>query len=371
MSDISKWSPIAAENDDAAPDGWPETTMLIGQVNNSGRELMAAVRRDRDDTEWFNYGDGGKSPSYSFVSSTVVKVVGGASAIAEYHTGRRVKYVGAATIYGTIDSSVTNAADLDVTITWDSGSAINESFTLFLHILRSDNSGLPQNTPIIVPDGSAASPAIVFRSAQNKGLFLNASGDVAVSVNGVEQLAIADDGKLSGPVLGGWEHVTAPITATVLGQQIEFKDLDLTPYLALRFECVRLAPQTQGDNLICEVSENNGSSYIATNYKQTLADVDSSGAVGALNSNGTIRWTLAQDVDGVGASGCLWLPLHPNDVYGHWNGSTRKFSNANARGYSGGVSVNVVTSLNAFRFNFVNDGFSSGTIALTGLRKAA
>ena len=146
MSDIPFWSPTAASNDDSAPDGWPETTMLIGQVNNSARENMAAVRRQWNDAEWFNYGDGDKTPSYSFVSSTVVKVVGGSGAIAEYHAGRRVKYVGAATIYGTIQSSATNAADLDVTVTWDGGNAVDESFTLFLSILRAANPALPERT---------------------------------------------------------------------------------------------------------------------------------------------------------------------------------------------------------------------------------
>lgn len=144
MSDIPFWSPTAGNNGDAAPDGWPEGSMLIGQVNNAARENMAAIRRQWNDAEWFNYGDGDKSPSYSFVSSTVVKVVGGSGEIAEYHAGRRVKYVGAATIYGTIQSSSTNAADLDVTITWDSGNAINESFNLFLGILRTNNPALPE-----------------------------------------------------------------------------------------------------------------------------------------------------------------------------------------------------------------------------------
>lgn len=144
MTDIKSWSITASQNGNPVPDGFPEQMAPSG-VNDSAREVMAAVRRQWNDAEWFDYGSGDKSPLYSFVSSTVVKVVGGAGAVSEYQAGRRVKYVGAATIYGTILSSATNAADLDVTVSWDSGNAVDESFVLFLHILRSNNSGLPQS----------------------------------------------------------------------------------------------------------------------------------------------------------------------------------------------------------------------------------
>ena len=147
MTDIQSWSPTASQNTDPAPDGFPENIPLR-DVDDSAREVMAAVRRQWNDAEWFNYGDGDKTPSYAFVSASMVKVVGGSGAIAEYHTGRRVKYVGAATIFGTIVSSAVNGPDLDVTVEWDSGSAVNESFTLCLSILKADNSSLPEGLKI-------------------------------------------------------------------------------------------------------------------------------------------------------------------------------------------------------------------------------
>lgn len=48
MADVSTWSPIAASNNQTPPDGWREN-MLPSQVNDTGREMMAAIRRLYDD----------------------------------------------------------------------------------------------------------------------------------------------------------------------------------------------------------------------------------------------------------------------------------------------------------------------------------
>ena len=50
MSDIHNWSTLASENNRAPPDGWPENTMTFGQVNNTGREMMAVICRWFQDT---------------------------------------------------------------------------------------------------------------------------------------------------------------------------------------------------------------------------------------------------------------------------------------------------------------------------------
>jgi len=48
MSEVNSWSGTAASNNSAAPNGWPEN-MAFADVNNTGREVMAAVKRWRDD----------------------------------------------------------------------------------------------------------------------------------------------------------------------------------------------------------------------------------------------------------------------------------------------------------------------------------
>ena len=48
MTDVSTWSPLAGGNTIVSPDGFPEG-MLPSGVNDSSREVMAAVRRFYDD----------------------------------------------------------------------------------------------------------------------------------------------------------------------------------------------------------------------------------------------------------------------------------------------------------------------------------
>jgi hypothetical protein len=48
MSNISQWDVAASNNNDAPPDGWPEG-QAPSTVNDSARELMAAVKRQYDD----------------------------------------------------------------------------------------------------------------------------------------------------------------------------------------------------------------------------------------------------------------------------------------------------------------------------------
>lgn len=45
MSNISQWDPAAANNQATPPDGAPETTMLVPQLNDTMREMMAATAR--------------------------------------------------------------------------------------------------------------------------------------------------------------------------------------------------------------------------------------------------------------------------------------------------------------------------------------
>ena len=55
MTDIKTWSTTAANNNAASPDGFPEGMPPSG-VNNSAREVMAAIRRQIEVGMWFDYG---------------------------------------------------------------------------------------------------------------------------------------------------------------------------------------------------------------------------------------------------------------------------------------------------------------------------
>ena len=85
MSDISQWKTTAANNNAAAPDGWPEG-MPPNKVNDSGREVQAAIRRQMESGVWFDYGHTpvwNGSATFS-VSSTLTDVFTAGRAIELY-----------------------------------------------------------------------------------------------------------------------------------------------------------------------------------------------------------------------------------------------------------------------------------------------
>jgi len=45
MAELNSWDIAAANNNDAPPDGWPESTMQYSEVNNTAREGMAVMAR--------------------------------------------------------------------------------------------------------------------------------------------------------------------------------------------------------------------------------------------------------------------------------------------------------------------------------------
>lgn len=68
MTNVSQWSTAAAGNNDQPPDGWPEG-QAPSTVNNSGREVMAAVRRWYEDTS-AKLTTGGVADAYTLTTAS-------------------------------------------------------------------------------------------------------------------------------------------------------------------------------------------------------------------------------------------------------------------------------------------------------------
>lgn len=68
MSEVKSWSATAASNNSASPDGFPEGMAPSG-VNDSAREVMAALARYRADTDGVNT-SAGSSNAYTLAAST-------------------------------------------------------------------------------------------------------------------------------------------------------------------------------------------------------------------------------------------------------------------------------------------------------------
>lgn len=132
MSGIELWSTTAGSNNSAPPNGAPEG-MLPSGVNNTIRQIMAAVRVWFEAPDYINLG---QTPTY--VSSTSFTLVGDQTA--NYLVGRRVKCTGTTpfTVYGYVVSSAYSSVTT-IVIAPDSGTLDNTLTTVSLGALKPAN----------------------------------------------------------------------------------------------------------------------------------------------------------------------------------------------------------------------------------------
>lgn len=187
MSDIKTWSAAAASNNAASPNGFPEGMPPSG-VNDSAREVMAAMRRWYENAQWIDLGD---PPVYA--SATTFTFAGDKTPI--YSVGRRLKLTDASTLYGTISACAYSAPNTIVTVALDTGSLSGTLSAVALGALTPSNSSIP--TVPVASGGTGATTAAGARaglSAQQdvittrgdlvRGSATNAAERVALGVRG-------------------------------------------------------------------------------------------------------------------------------------------------------------------------------------------
>lgn len=139
---LENWSTQPSQNDrTGAPFVEGQTSESL---NNGGRDMMAAIREQWVDAQWFSYGNITENPTeghdIAWNSSDSFRVIGG-DFRSIYHIGRRVRVAGGltGTIYGTI-TGTSFATDSIITVTFDSGSLVNELLTVWIGIIGAQNS---------------------------------------------------------------------------------------------------------------------------------------------------------------------------------------------------------------------------------------
>jgi hypothetical protein len=175
MSNISAWSTTAASNNTASPNGFPEN-MLPSGVNDSAREVMAAVRSWYEGAEWINLGH-----TPVFVSTTSFTIA--TDVTATYHVGRRLKFTDASTLYGTIATSVYGAPNTTITVTLDSGVLSVSLSAVATSILSNNNKSVPVSS--LIPAGVI--------TAWNPGYYANgANGGYTFALGSANTVAAAN-----------------------------------------------------------------------------------------------------------------------------------------------------------------------------------
>lgn len=164
MSNISAWSTTATNNNAASPNGFPEGMPPSG-VNDSMREVMAAVRKWYESAEWI---DLGHTPAY--VSATTFTIA--TDVTATYHVGRRVRCADVSTLYGTITASSYAAPNTTVTVTLDSGSLSASLAGVSVGAASYNNSSVPTS----LPEGSIIAWNPGYYTDGSNGGYTNALG---------------------------------------------------------------------------------------------------------------------------------------------------------------------------------------------------
>lgn len=139
MADVSAWNSTAASNNSESPDGFKEN-MLPSGVNDSAREVMAAIRRWYEDAQWINLGH---TPTQTSGTAFTIPT----DVTATYEANRRIKMYGSSmgTFYGTISSSAYSAPNTTVNVTMDSGSLTSNLSKVYVSALTATNSAVPSS----------------------------------------------------------------------------------------------------------------------------------------------------------------------------------------------------------------------------------
>ncbi len=143
-SKVFTWDTNPASNNAAPPDGFPEG-MNKTDVNNSSREMMAAVRVLVDEFPWLEFARG---ETLSKQSATVLRIES-IDLTAFYTVDREIKMVGATTTYARISNVVFSGGHTDITIVADtSGEEVPASPTAASVSVLDATAGVPLSSQL-------------------------------------------------------------------------------------------------------------------------------------------------------------------------------------------------------------------------------
>lgn len=152
MTDIQRWSELAANNDQVAPDGSPEL-MKRSDVNNSVREIMRAARKFYAAAEFVQvYDTQGDAWAAGFSTNTQVKLTPQDAQTTDikdrFPTGARVKLTGGASAqFGFITGQSFSTPNTFVDVVIDDGSNLDGATNLLEMGLLRDSLGKTAFSP--------------------------------------------------------------------------------------------------------------------------------------------------------------------------------------------------------------------------------
>lgn len=205
-----------------------------------------------------------------------------------------------------------------------------------------------------------------------------ANGDILIRSGGVwTRLAKATDGNIlvlaSGVPAWGTSNFEKLATVTASNQAaVSFTSLIDSTYREYVFEFDNLLPASTTVTLLCEVSDDAGSSWKSSSYASVVFVSNNSGGTAAVAASANIQITQTGDVvnsSGYGVTGSVVLrtPSGSNRkiVSGQvgYRNSASGISQTQASGYWDGSGA-----INAIRFRFSSGNVSSGVVTMYGIK---
>lgn len=208
---IKNWSSTPASNNSTPPNGAPEGTTKVSQVNDILRQIMADVRAWYESPTWIDLGD---TPTY--VSETTFTLSGDVTAT--YDVDRRLKLTDASTLYATITASSHSGGTTTVTVDVDSGTLTSSLSAVEVSIIGGSN----QPVLTSLTDGSVTAAKL---ADEDFGDFTVASGVATIDDGVVTKAKIEDvaDMKVLGNVSGA---SAAPAEVSILDEDDLTSDSD-------------------------------------------------------------------------------------------------------------------------------------------------
>jgi len=163
---ITAFSTTASENGGRLVSGNMNENQSPSSLNDGVRSAMAMLRSWANDLEWYEYGTGSNTTSYTRVSATSISMP--VDAVSIFHVSRRVKIKDGTgtTIYGRVTSSTYSSPNTTLVFQFDSGSLGSGNPISVKHgIVSATNTSLPNVVPtgtILLSGGATADSGYLF-----------------------------------------------------------------------------------------------------------------------------------------------------------------------------------------------------------------
>ena len=159
---ITAWDSNATNNGTRLASGNFSEGQAPSTLNDGGRQVMASIRSWANDLEWFEYGTGANTTTYTRVSATSISIP--LDVTSQFQINRRVKIIDGtgATVYGRVSSASYSSPNTTIGFEFDSGSLGSGNPTSVKYgIIAPNNTSVPSLTPVasIVTYGGATAPS--------------------------------------------------------------------------------------------------------------------------------------------------------------------------------------------------------------------